>query len=161
MIHAIARALRSGQPWSDNLPGDPIDLHDFLLKMMDHSLVALSDVTVAVVQRTDLKRVTECARRLTRALCLETLIGAAIHRQWLVALGRKDAVTRLAQLICELYLRLEAVALAEDHAFRCLLTQSELADMLGMSSVHVNRSLKALRDTGLVRWRNGQVSIHD
>ncbi|WP_404414378.1 Crp/Fnr family transcriptional regulator [Brevundimonas vesicularis] len=76
-------------------------------------------------------------------------------------MGRKDAVTPLAQLICELYLRLEAVALAEDHAFRCPLTQSELADMLGMSRVHVNRSLKALLDTGLVRWRNGQVSIHD
>ncbi len=144
-----------------SIPGDFIDLHGFLLKTMDHSLVALSDVTVAVVQHADLKRVTEHAPRLARALWLETLIDAAIHRQWLVALGRRDAGTRLGQLICELYLRLEAVALAHDHTFQCPLTQSDLADMLGMSSVHVNRSLKVLRDTGLVRWRNGQVWIDD
>lgn len=69
-------------------PGDFIDLHGFLLKTMDHSLVALSDVTVAVVQHADLKRGTEHAPRLARTLWLETLIDAAIHRQWQVALGR-------------------------------------------------------------------------
>lgn len=74
---------------------------------------------------------------------------------------RWDAGTRLGQLICELYLRLEALALAQNHTFECPLTQSDLADMLGMSSVGVNRLLKVLRDTGLVRWRNGQVSIND
>ena len=78
-----------------------------------------------------------------------------------MALGRRDAVTRLGQLICKLYLRLEAVALAQDHTFECPLAQSDPADMLGMSSVRVNRLLKILRDTGLVRWRNGQVSIDD
>lgn len=144
-----------------NVPGDFIDLHGFLLKTMDHSLVALSDITVATVQHVALKRMTEEFPRLARALWLETLIDAAIHRQWLVALGRKDAATRLGQLICELYLRLEAVALARNHTFDCPLTQSDLADMLGLSNVHVNRSLKALRDAGLVRWRNGRVSIDD
>lgn len=144
-----------------NVPGDFIDLHGFLLKTMDHSLVALSDVTVATVQHAALKRVTEDAPRLARALWLETLIDAAIHRQWLVALGLKDAATRLGQLVCELYLRLEAVDLACDYTFDCPLTQSDLADLLGMSNVHVNRSLKALREAGLVQWRNGRVSIED
>ena len=75
--------------------------------------------------------------RVSRTRCGVTLIDAEIHRQWLVALGLKDAVTRLGQLICELYLRLEAVNLAGDYTFDCPLTQSDLADMLGISNVHV------------------------
>ena len=144
-----------------NVPGDFIDLHSFLIKEMDHSLVALTDALVAPAPHSALKTITEELPHLTRLLWLETVIDAAVHRQWLVAMGRKEAAPRLAQLFCEIYLRLEAAGLAADNAFDLPLTQSDVADILGITTVHVNRSLMSLRDQNLVEWRRGQVLILD
>jgi len=96
-----------------------------------------------------------------RALWRETVVDGAIHRKWLSALGRRLAAERLALLFCELYVRLNAVGLAANYRFDLPLTQSDVADMVGITPVHVNRSLKALRQQGLVDWRGGAATIHD
>ena len=144
-----------------NVPGDFIDLHGFLLKTMDHSLVALSDITVATVQHVALKRMTEECPRLARALWLETLIDAAIHRQWLVAMGRRSGLSHLAHLVCELYLRLQAVGQTGDLSFDLPLTQNVLGDALGLSTVHVSRLISELRAEGVVQWSGGRIDILD
>lgn len=144
-----------------NVPGDFVDLHSLLLRKMDHSLIALTNVAVAAVSHADLRRVCEGRPHLMRALWRETIVDGAIHRQWLLALGRRPAAERLALLFCELYVRLEAVGLAADHRFDLPLTQSEIADMIGISSVHVNRCLKTLRQEDLLEWRGGEAIIHD
>ncbi|HWW27568.1 MAG TPA: Crp/Fnr family transcriptional regulator [Caulobacter sp.] len=144
-----------------NLAGDFIDLHSFLMKQMDHGVLALSDCVIAGAPHVALRRITEEHPHLTRLLWLETVIDAAIHRQWLVAMGRQNAISRLAHLICEIYLRLEAAGLAEAHEFSIPLTQTDLSDMLGVTAVHVNRVLKDLRGLSLIEWKGARVEILD
>jgi CRP-like cAMP-binding protein len=144
-----------------NLAGDFVDLHSLLMRQMDHGVIALSECVVAPVAHDDLRRLTETEPHLTRLLWLETVVDGAIHRQWLVTMGQQNAASRLAHLICELYCRQEAAGLAGAYRFGLPMTQSDLADLLGLTQVHVNRVLMALRRQGLVDWKAGQVAIHD
>jgi len=144
-----------------NVPGDFIDLHSLLMKQMDHGIVALSDCVVAPAPHRDLRRLTETHPHLTRLLWLETVIDGAIHRQWLVAMGRQNAASRLAHLICELYLRLEAAGQARDRRFTVPLTQVDLGDILGLTPVHVNRVMMELRHQGLIEWKGAHVAVLD
>jgi CRP-like cAMP-binding protein len=142
-----------------NIPGDFVDLHSMMMKQMDHGIVALSECVIAPAQHSDLRRVTEQHPHLTRLLWLETVIDGAIHRQWLVTMARQSAASRLAHLICELYLRLEAAGEAEAYRFSVPLTQVDLGDILGLTPVHVNRVMMELRHQGLIEWKGVQVAI--
>ena len=142
-----------------NLPGDFIDLHGFVLKRVDHGVRALTDCLIAEAPHDRLRRLTEQHPHLTRLLWLETVVDAAVHREWLLALGRQEALERTALLVCEVYTRLEAVGLARDGAFRFPIIQAEIADLLGMSAVHVNRTLKVMREAGWLEWSGADVRI--
>jgi CRP-like cAMP-binding protein len=141
--------------------GDFVDLHSLPLKRMDHGIGALSECAVLMFPHSNLIQVTQEHPHLTRLLWMLTLLDGAIHRRWLVAMGRTSAVSHMAHLLCELYLRLEAVALAHGHQMELPLTQHELSDTLGLSAVHTNRVLKELRNQGLVTWRGRHVTIND
>lgn len=143
------------------IAGDFVDLHSLLMKQMDHGVVALTDVMIANAPHEKLKAVTEKHPHLTRLLWLDTIIDAAIHRQWLVAMGRRSGLAHLAHLLAELYLRLEIVGLAGDYIFSLPLTQTTLGDALGLSAVHVNRLVADLRSEGLVNWSHPRVEIID
>lgn len=149
------------QIMSIHVPGDFLDLQSFPLKVMDHDLLTLSPVRVGIVAHEDLNRVTEAHPHLTRLLWMATLIDAAIHREWLVTFGRREAVARAAHLLCEIYLRLNIGGLTRGYGFDFPLNQSTLADMLGLSTVHTNRVVQRLRATGLVSWDRGRVEIRD
>jgi len=142
-----------------HVPGDFVDLHSFLIKKMDHGVLALTSCSVAEVPHRSLARVTSSEPHLTRLLWLSTLVDAAIHRQWIVAMGAMNAQARMAHLVCEMYLRLQAVGLADAYQLAFPLTQTELADTLGLSIVHTNRMLQELRTRGLVRWSGGMIEI--
>lgn len=144
-----------------HVPGDFVDLHSFTLKVMDHAILALSPCKVAAVPHEALRRITEEHPHLTRLLWLNTAIDGAIHRQWLVMHGRQDARGKLAHLICELFLRLEIVGGTQGRSFHLPVTQAELGDVLGLSTVHVNRTLQDLRGDGLLRWERTTVEILD
>ena len=90
-----------------------------------------------------------------------TIIDAAIHRQWLVAMGRRSGLSHLAHLVCELYLRLQAVGQTGDLSFDLPLTQNVLGDALGLSTVHVSRLISELRAEGVVQWSGGRIDILD
>lgn len=144
-----------------HIAGDFVDLHAFLLKLMDHSVVALTDCEVAYVPHRELLRVIEQSPHLGRLFWLSTVIDGAIQRAWITSSGRRAATAHLGHLICELYLRLHAVDLARDGSFAFPVAQTELADALGFSLVHVNRTLQELRATGFVRWKGSTVAIVD
>lgn len=144
-----------------HIMGDFVDLHAFLLKPMDHTVTALTRCRVALVPHETLKDITERHPHLTRVLWLNTLIDGAVHREWLLAMGRLSAAGHLAHLLCELFLRLRGVGLTEGQGFPFPLTQAVLADVLGLSAVHVNRTVQELRREGLVTWTNGAVTIND
>jgi CRP-like cAMP-binding protein len=142
-----------------HVSGDFIDLHSLLLKPMDHTVSALTNCRMAVVPHDHLREITQRHPHLTRMLWLDTLIDAAIHREWLSVLGRLPALGQLAHLLCELYLRLATVGAAGDGRFTLPLTQSVLADVLGLSPVHVNRTIQDLRREELVHWAGSNVQI--
>lgn len=142
-----------------HIAGDFVDLHSFLLKPMDHTVTALTRCKLALVPHAALMKVTEEEPHLTRVFWLNTLIDAAIQREWMVALGRLPASGRLARLICELFLRLEAVGLTQDQGFDFPITQTGLADALGISGVHVNRTIQELRRADLITWVGTRITI--
>ncbi|QQR37632.1 Crp/Fnr family transcriptional regulator [Devosia oryziradicis] len=144
-----------------HLPGDFVDLHSFLLKEMDHSVGALTDCKVITFPHENLVRVTERFPHLTRLLWLMTLLDGAIHREWLLGMGRLSAPQRTAHRICETYTRLNALGLAENHRFVFPITQAALADAVGITPVHVNRVLQDLRQRGLIGWDKGMMEIRD
>ena len=144
-----------------NVAGDFIDLHSLLMKQMDHGVVALTECVVAEAPHSGLIDITERHPHLTRLLWLDTIIDAAIHRQWLVAMGRRSGLGHLAHLVCELYLRLQAVGQTGDMSFDLPLTQATLGDALGLSTVHVSRLISELRGEGVINWSNGRIDILD
>lgn len=144
-----------------HVAGDFVDLHSFLLKIMDHGVLALTPCRVAVVPHAVLERITGEHPHLTRLLWLSTLIDGAIHREWLNAMGRLSATANLAHFICELFLRLKIVGRTDGDTFQLPLTQAELGDALGLSTVHVNRVLQELRKEGLIRWQGDALTILD
>ena len=144
-----------------HVPGDFLDLHGFLLKRLEHNVGSLTPVRVALVPHEALRKITEGYPHLARMLWFSTLLDAAIHREHILSVGRRTAAARIAHLICELHVRLELVGLAHDNRFALPLTQVDIADATGLTSVHVNRMLKRLRDEELLTFRGGEVVIQD
>jgi CRP-like cAMP-binding protein len=144
-----------------HVPGDFADLHSFTLKHLDHSVMTLTPCKVVRVPHENLKTITERYPHLARVLWFTTNLDAAIHREWEVSLGRRTALQRTAHLFCELQVRLGLVELATDHEYGFAVTQAELSECLGLTSVHVNRVLKELRERELVEFRSGKVKIFD
>lgn len=144
-----------------HVPGDFVDLHALLLRTMDHSIVALDEVTVVFVPHEDLIAITREAPHLTRLLWLCTAIDAAIHREMMTSIGRRSPASRLAQVICEIYLRMEVIGQLAGNVFSFPLTQTELSDLLGLSVVHTNRTVQDLRATRLISWQGSTMTVHD
>lgn len=143
-----------------HVPGDFVDLHGFLLKRLDHHVGTLTRATIALVPHETVRRITEEEPHLARLLWFSTLIDAAVQRERIVSVGRRNALARIAHLVCELHVRLGIVGLSPNGSFALPITQADIADATGLTSVHVNRMLKRLREQGLVTYRGGEVHIH-
>lgn len=144
-----------------NVSGDFIDLHSFVMKQMDHGVTALTPCVIQPAPHVALRRLTEQHPHLARLLWLDTVIDAAIHRQWIASMGRRTALAHLAHLVCELCTRLDVVGGAPDKSFDLPLSQAVLADVLGLSTVHVNRLIAELRSLEVLTWTQGRVAVLD
>ncbi|HEV7251965.1 MAG TPA: Crp/Fnr family transcriptional regulator [Mesorhizobium sp.] len=143
------------------IPGDFCDLHVAILKRMDHSIVTLSPCKVVFIRAQTIRQLTEGRPALLRAFWWCALVDEATLREWLVNLGQRRAELRIAHLFCELHVRMKAVGLTTDGSFELPLTQVELGDTVGLSTVHVNRTLKELREAELVTVRGKRIVIPD
>ena len=139
------------------IPGDCCDLRALLMGDMDHSVAAFSPCEVAVVPHQRLFAAIENHPRLALALWADTLLDAAIHREWVANVARRSAYARTAHLLCEIWFRLKSMGLSHDHTFDLPLTQGDLGDATGLSVVHVNRTIRQLREDGLIRLSKGRV----
>ena len=144
-----------------HVPGDFVDLHSFLLKVMDHGVVALTSCKAALVAHDALAEITQEHPHLARLLWLSTLIDAAILRQWLIGAGKRRAPEQMAHLFCELFTRLQVIGQTKDNSFRIPITQAEFGDALGLSAVHTNRTLQMLRGEGFIEWNSGTIVLPD
>lgn len=143
------------------LPGDFCDLHVDLLGHMDHSIGALTDCTFSRVAAAEVDEILLTYPAIGQACRRAELVDAAITREWVVNVGRRSSEQQLAHLFCELYFRLNSVGLAQDHHFPMPFTQNALGDMLGITSVHVQRTMGRLRDKGLIVQQGRQLQIPD
>jgi CRP-like cAMP-binding protein len=132
-----------------HIPGEIPDLQSLHLHVMDHDLVTLTSCTLGFISHDNIRQLSRKQPNLADAFWRETLIDAAIFREWLVNLGRRPALPRLAHLLVELYRRLEAIGRASGGEFELPVTQEQLAECLGLSAVHLNRVLQGLRRKGV------------
>lgn len=144
-----------------HIPGDMPDQQSLYLKTLDHSIAALTPVTVAFIHHRDLH---ELARRydgIANALWRDALVDAAIFREWMVGIGRRSAHQRISHVLCEMAVKAESVGLNDGNTYPWPVTQMELADALGLTDVHVNRVIRDLRLDGLVNVGRGSFVVHD
>ena len=143
------------------VPGDLCDHNVFILREMDHSIGALTPVTVAQVPRETLEDIDRSHPRLAQALNWDQLVQLAIQREWTVNLGQRSAIERIAHLICELYERLKSVGLCLNGTCNIPVTQTDLSEATGITPVHVNRTLQELRSRRLIEWKGREVHVPD
>jgi len=158
-----SKDLQSGerQVTEIHIAGDFADLHGYTLKRLDHDVITLTECTVALVPHDRLRELTERYPHLGRIYWFLTNVDAAIHRELALSLGQRSAISRMAHLFCELYVRLDVVGRTKGNTYRFPLTQRELSECLGLTVVHANRTLQELRRRSLLELENRQLTILD
>lgn len=151
----------SRQIISFHIPGEFLDVQNCLLEVADHNVQALTRCLVAVVSKELLLQVMSDRPAVRQAIWLDSLLDASVFREWVVNVGRRDARQRIAHLLCELALRLKAAGLGEGPLFDFPLTQEQIADATGLTAVHTNRTLQALRRAGLINLTASKLTILD
>lgn len=144
-----------------HVPGDFVDLHGFALERLDHDLTAAGPVRIAQVDRERLRDATERSVGVARALWFATLLNGAIHRRWIRNLEALEAPQRIAHVYAELHHRLKLIGRTVDRTLRTPFTQSDLADMCGISAIHANRAVARIRELGLGEIRRGDFYATD
>lgn len=144
-----------------HVPGDIPDIQSLHLGLMDFGLAAISACTVGYIPHEKIQQMCEAHPRLGVALWRETLIDAAIYRDWMLNIGQREAFGRVAHLVCELMVRLKAVGLTEGDSFKFPVTQANLADAFGISSVHMSRVYGALAASGLLKVTRSRIQVLD
>ena len=135
---------------SIHMRGDMVDLQSSLLGFADHSVQMLTAGKTALINVEEINQLADERPEIARALWIDTLVDASIHREWTANVGRRDARTRIAHLLCEFALRMKVAGIAEQTDYELPMTQEQLADATGLTSVHVNRTLKGLQADGLI-----------
>lgn len=143
------------------LPGDACDMHAAILGEMDHSIGTLTPCRIVEIPHAVVFALEDEYPRIRRALWWATLVGESVVREWLVGMGQREASRQMAHLFCELHLRLSMVGLATATGCPQPLKQHDLADLLGITAVHVNRTLKELHEAGLIVQERRRLEIPD
>jgi CRP-like cAMP-binding protein len=144
-----------------HVPGDIPDLYSLHLNRMDHSITALGPAVVGFIPHGAMLEALARSQSLTHILWRETLVDAAAFREWVVNIGRRDAIGRVAHTLCEVATRLRVVGLLKDDKFAFPASQTDIADATGMTTVHANRIIQQMRQQQLVEWNNPLVRILD
>lgn len=143
-----------------HVAGDLVDLQNSLLRSADHSVQALTDTTIAQIPVDAVRALAFSRPAVGMAMWYDTLVDASIHREWTTNIGRRDALARISHLLCEFGVRLEDAGLGDRSRYELPMTQEEIADCVGLTPVHVNRTLRTLDREGLVE-RPGRSIVID
>jgi CRP-like cAMP-binding protein len=146
---------------SFHVPGDIPDLQSLHLRVMDHGLATATQSSVGFIPHDALRAICYAHPMLADKFWRDTLIDAAVFREWIVNVGSREAASRIAHILCEVFLKLQAVGLTSGNSFAFPITQSEIGDATGLSTVHVNRSIQKLRSDNLILLEKGRCTIWD
>lgn len=143
------------------IPGDPLDFQSLYLQTIDHHVHALTPVTLALVPLSALEQLAEARPSIARAILVDILIEASIGREWQLNIGRRHALPRLAHFLCEFVYRMQLIFAHSSNEIEVPMTQEQLADILGLTPVHVNRTLKTLEQAGAVVRKGRRLCTRD
>lgn len=144
------------------MKGEVVDLQNSLLGVSDHSVQMLTAGKIAMIPRQEIIRLSRDRPTVGLAMWIDTLVDASIFREWVANIGRRDARTRIAHLLCEFSLRLRLAGLGEQTNYELPMTQDQMADATGLTSVHVNRTIRSLEQDGLIERTSARsVAIGD
>lgn len=132
------------------IKGEMVDLQNSLLGVADHSVEMLTSGRVAMIPRGEIMRIAAERPAVAEAMWRDTLVDGSIFREWITNIGRRDARTRIAHLLCEFSLRLRVAGLGEQSGYELPMTQEQIGDATGLTSVHVNRTIRVLERDGLI-----------
>lgn len=157
------KLMRNGtrQVINFHVPGDLIGIRRLLLPNADDNLGAITRVEVGEIDIEDLLEAFHGNGGLVRSILWSTLRDEAILVQHLVDVGRRRPIDRVAHFFLELGARLSLVGLGTKTAYQCPLTQSLIADALGLTAVHFNRVLRQLRELNAMTFHEGSVELRD
>jgi CRP-like cAMP-binding protein len=144
-----------------HLAGDILDLQHLFLKRADHNVQALTRLETVEVESDALRTLAAERPAVAQAMWVDALVDASIFREWVVNVGRRDARTRIAHLLCECVTRMKSAGLNEGDRYELPMTQEQIGDATGLTSVHVNRTLKLLAEDGLVHRDKRYLSFTD
>jgi CRP-like cAMP-binding protein len=144
-----------------HLPGDGLDFQNLFLNVSDHSVQMLTRGEVAFIERDEIQNLLRARPSVAHAILVKTLVEAAMFREWVLNVGRRKAREKLSHLLCELGSRLDALGLSDEQGYDLPMTQEELADALGLTPVHVNRTLKSLEAEGLITRTRRSIRFPD
>lgn len=142
-------------------PGELCDLDLFTVTRADHSIAAVRRLSVAEIGRAEAQRLLEQCPNLGPALCWGQIVAASVQREWTINVGQRNALERVAQLLCEIHVRQRGVPQAGGGSCDFLLTQGQMAEAMGLTQVHVNRIVQQLRLRCAVELRNMRLEIPD
>lgn len=143
------------------MPGDFCDVHASTLDRIDHSIGTVTPCQIATVARETMEALIVATPMLTRSFWRAQLIDEGVLRAWIVSIGRRNASKRVAHLMLELFVRMRAIGLTHDGTCQLPLTQTLIADALGLTPVHTNRVLRGLREQGVMALNSGMLAIMD
>ena len=146
---------------SIHIPGEALDFQNIFLNVADHSVQMLTRGHVALIPRADIQKIVRYSAAIGHAILVNILVDASIFREWILNVGRRDAKSRLAHVLCEMAVRLDAHGLADDMGYHLPMTQAELADALGLTPVHLNRVIRSLEVDGLINRSKRDISFPD
>jgi CRP-like cAMP-binding protein len=146
---------------SIHMAGDLVDLQNSLLGYADHNVQALTRAELALIPQQAIKAIAIERPAIGMAMWMDTLVDGSIFREWIANVGRRNARTRLAHLLCEFSLRLEAAGLGKRDDYTLPMTQEQLADCTGLTSVHVNRTLRGLDADGVINRTTRSVTVEN
>jgi CRP-like cAMP-binding protein len=146
---------------SVHVPGEILDLTNLLIDVADHDILMLTDATIAIFSREALEEIAFKFPSVGRALWHESLVEQSLYREWLTNIGRRDSLTRTAHLLCEFSLRLDHTDFSVGHGYELPMSQEQMGDCLGLTSVHVNRMLRQLETMHLISRVRRSIQVTD
>ena len=144
-----------------HIPGEALDFQNLFLDESDHNVQTLTRAELAFIPRQELQKLVRSRPGVAHAFLVTVLVEASIFREWVLNVGRRDARARLAHVLCEFAIRLEKQGLADENGYQLPMTQEQLADVLGLTSVHVNRTIMALEADGFILRDKRRISFPD
>ncbi|MDU0364330.1 Crp/Fnr family transcriptional regulator [Rhizobium sp. 25PS6] len=162
-LAARAKVLADGrrQIMAFLVPGDLCDVEVFVLRAMDHNIVAMTDTTCVLIPAEVIEGLLTESSNITKALWWGTMVDSGILREWIIDHGRRGAREQIAHMFYEMLIRHRIVGETTDDSFSFPITQDDLADATGLTPPHVNKTLQELRAAGLIEFKNKVLTVLD